>query len=165
MKTIPFLQKLNKKQLYGILIIGVVALLFSSRFSESKTEPTESELFDYVSYTQSLEDNLRRLLNHIQGISEAEVMITLESGFEDVPAYETEKEELDTTAEEQKKFIVLKKKGGSEEAFVLKEHFPKIKGVLVVAKGVEHSETERNVVEAVKTIFNISSSRVKVLEK
>lgn len=162
---ISFLKKLNKRQLYGILIIGVVLLAFTSKFAATETDESDAEQFDYAEYTKTLEDGLVRVLNRVQGISEAEVMVTLASGFEYVPAYETATDGFEAESEETKKFIVLKKKGGSEEAFVLKECFPEIQGVLVIAKGVESSEAERDVVEAVKTVFNISSNRVKVLEK
>lgn len=165
MKTsMPIIKKLNKKQLYGILTVGVVLLIFSTRLGNTDESKKVDYSFDYLQYTSNLEKGLARILNRVQGVTEAEVMITLQSGFEYVPAYETETDGYEKGREEQKKFIVLKK-GSSEEAFVLKEEFPAVQGVLVIAKGVENSETERNVVEAVKTAFNISSSRVKVLEK
>ena len=161
--TIPILRKLNKKQLYGIFVVGIVLLIFASGLD--KTNHMEHDgVFDYSEYTSELEKGLERVLNRVQGVAEVEVMITLKSGFEYVPAYETEIDGYEKGTEEQKKFIVLKK-GGSEEVFVLKEQFPEVQGVLVIAKGVENIETERNIVEAVKTVFNISSNRVKVLEK
>lgn len=162
---ITLVKRLNKKQLYGILIIGVLLLLLSSGFGTTESDESSEQEFDYAQYTKTLEENLEKTLNQVQGVSEAKAMVTLESGFEYVPAYETGSEKYESDAGEQKKFIVLKKKGGAEEAFVLKECLPKIQGVLVIAKGVGNSETERDVVEAVKTIFDISSSRVKVLEK
>ena len=155
------LRKLNKKQLLIVFILGIALLLIPSGFSEKQTEGVEEELLDYATYIERLEGNLEKTLGRMYGVSDVDVMITLKSGFEFVPAYEAEK---NAGAEEQK-FIVLKKKGGSEEAFVLKEQFPEIQGVLVIAKGVGNGETERNIIEAVKTVFNISSSRVKVLEK
>ena len=162
--AMTIMKRLNKKQLYGILVVGVLLLMFSAQFGDADNLTRKDDSFDYLQYTSNLEKGLARILNRVQGVTEAEVMITLQSGFEYVPAYETETDGYEKGKEEQKKFIVLKK-GGSEEAFVLKEQFPEVQGVLVIAKGVESSETERNIVEAVKTVFNISSNRVKVLEK
>lgn len=164
--AIGIIKKLNKKQLYGILIIGVLLLLLSSGLGAANdADELKAEAFDYGQYTKSLEESLEKALNQIQGISEAEAMVTLESGFEYIPAYETGGDSFGSGEGEQEKLIVLKKQGGSEEAFILKERLPTIKGVLVIAKGVGSSEAERNVVEAVKTVFDISASRVKVLAK
>ena len=158
-------KRLNKKRLYGILIIGVLVLAFSAGVSSVEKKTLEKEEFDYIRYVENLEKGLGGILNRIHGVSEVEVMITLESGFEYVPAYELEKEQLNANSNENQKVIILKKSGGSEEAFVIKERFPEIQGVLVIAKGVENIETEQNIVEAVKAVFNISSKRIKVLEK
>lgn len=116
---------------------------------------------DHAAYTEILEKNLEETLGEMTGVSQVKVMITLENGVEYIPAYETEK---GGSVTEEQHAVVLQKKDG-EEAFVLKERLPVIKGVLVVAKGVENIETERSIIEAVKTVFDISAGRVKVLAK
>ncbi len=136
-------------------------MLFSSGWSDATDAVVSSEESDHGTYIKMLERNLEATLEEINGVSQVETMITLDSGVEYIPAYETGKD--GSTAEEHR-VIVLKKKEG-EEAFVIKERLPVVKGVLVVAKGVENNETERNIIEAVKTVFDISAGRVKVLAK
>lgn len=152
--------RLNKRQLYGILILGGILLLLSS-VRPTKVQDTTADKSQHMIYTEFLESTLEETLEDVEGVSNVKTMITLDSGVEYIPAYETEKG--DATAGKQN-VIILKKKEG-EEAFVLKERLPTIKGVLVVAEGVENIETERNIIEAVKTVFDISAGRVKVLAK
>ena len=152
--------RLNKRQLYGILILGGILLLLSSVRPTKVQDATVDEL-QHMVYTEFLESTLEETLEDVEGVSNVKTMITLDSGVEYIPAYETEKG--DATAGKQN-VIVLKKKEG-EEAFVLKERLPTIKGVLIVAEGVGNIETERNIIEAVKTVFDISAGRVKVLAK
>lgn len=154
------MSRLNKRQLYGILILGGILLLLSS-VRPTKVQDATADKSQHMVYTEFLENTLEETLEDVEGVSNVKTMITLDSGVEYIPAYETEKG--DSTVGKQN-VIVLKKKEG-EEAFVLKERLPTIKGVLVVAEGVGNIETERNIIEAVKTVFDISAGRVKVLAK
>lgn len=165
-KSFELLGKMNKRQLIGILIIGVLLLLLPTGLGRVDSKADENTArFDYESYANSLEKSLEKTLNQMKEISEAEVMITLKSGFEYVPAYESGENSFSKESGNQGKMIVLKKQGGSEEAFVVTEKLPVVQGVLVIAKGADNSETKWHVVEAVKTIFDIPTSKVKVLAK
>ncbi|GAA0443635.1 stage III sporulation protein AG [Lentibacillus halophilus] len=194
--------KPSKKAGY-ILVIGLIGLLllivgnvFSSTSKqdpsiseeipgEVKEESTDETMLDKSKSSSSgvkeietnYEEDLRELLNKIQGVSEAEVMVNLNSSK--VKVYEKNliksqqsTEETDTNGGErdieensEETETVLVRQGDKEVPLLIQTKKPDVRGVFVVAKGVDHKSVEKWVMEAVSRVLGVPAHRVSVMPK
>ncbi len=173
-----------KKVIYNLtalVIIGVILLITWDTFIPKKTDP-EKETFvqesadEKQNHLQNIQETqLKNILSQIKGVGEVEVMITYETSTEVIPAFNVQNskqstEEKDaqggmksTTQEDLTQNIVTDNK--DNKMVTLKEIKPKIRGVIVVAEGAGDIEIKSKIIEAVKTVFQISISKVTVYEK
>lgn len=140
----------------------------------SSKETTTSNMEELESiYTKDLQS----LLNKIQGVSEAEVMVNLESTS--IKVYEKNlikgqqtTEETDTnggtretedgTEETQ---TVLVRQGEREVPLLIQTKKPEVRGVFVVAKGADHATVKKWIIEAVSRVLDVPTHRVSVMPK
>ncbi|WP_164218069.1 stage III sporulation protein AG [Virgibacillus sp. YIM 98842] len=203
-KTDPKQKNTSKKAGY-ILVLALTGLLliilgniFSSSSSDSNNEmelqpqidnddmeqqsaQAGSEEADVTSDMQELEGiykkELEEMLNKVQGVSEAEVMVNLDST--NVKVYEknlikgqqttdesdqnggTRKVE-DHTEEAQ---TVLVRQGDREVPLLVETKKPEVRGVFVVANGADHASVRSWIVEAVSRVLDVPTHRVSVMPK
>ncbi|WP_245835732.1 stage III sporulation protein AG [Virgibacillus ndiopensis] len=191
----------SKKTGYLIVIglIGLLLLILGNAFSTSQkegqqdiapvkqqTEETaaKSTFSDKKSTTSnvselegSFEKDLQEMLEKIQGVSEVEVMVNLNSTK--VKVYEknlitgqqvTDEEDKtggtrkieDNTKETQ---VVLVRQGDKEVPLLIQTKKPDVRGVFVVAKGVDHATVKKWVIEAVSRVLDVPTHRVSVMPK
>lgn len=184
----------TKKIIYNLLavvIICVIILISLSIFypkqdSEDMNSSTIKEASEVSAdtnipesaYSDSMESRLEKILSQIDGIGEVEVMITYETSTEVVPASNTTKSEQ-TTQESDKQggtrtikqentsqnIVTVNDKDYKNSPVVIKEIKPIIRGVIVVAEGADNPEIKSNLIEAVTTIFQIKSHKVKIYNR
>lgn len=185
------LQKMgHKKMIYNfiaIVIICVIALITWDTFfpGDSKGNPMgtatkqvqQGENFSVENYRDSLETQLKNILSQIKGVGQVEVMVTYESSVEVVPASNTTKSQQQTqekdaqggtrttTQEELTQSIVTNSSSSGTGLMVIKEIKPQIRGVVVVAEGAGDIMVKTELIEAVKTIFQIPAHKVMVYQK
>lgn len=117
-------------------------------------------------YTEYTEKRLEKLLSGIEGAGEVDVMISLESCYENVYLKETVQNEKkndslsEITSEEE--YITVKKGASTEEGLIVKVYEPKVRGVAVVAEGADSAAVKKAITDAVCAVFSISSARVSV---
>jgi len=138
---------------------------------DSSTELIVTEL------EESFEEDLQKMLNNIQGVSEVEVMVNLDST--NVKVYETNlikgqqitnesdnnggiRKVEDQTEETQ---VVLVRQGDQEVPLLVQTEKPKVRGVFVVAKGVDHAEVKMWVIEAIARVLDVPTHKVSVMPK
>jgi len=123
------------------------------------------------------EKELSKLLERIKGVSEVDVMVNLEST--EIKVYEKNTtmgkqitDETDKNGGERKiedltkdQQVVLTRKGDQEVPLLIQTKKPKVSGVLVVAKGVDHMEVKKWVMEAVSKGLDVPSHRISVMPK
>ncbi len=171
-----------------LLLAGAALMLFSSFLISSEGEraemplETEEVLPAFASKQETreekVEQELEKILNKIEGVSDVSVLITFYAGTKYVYAVNTEEtsrltEERDREGgsrdivEENSKDQVILRRGerGEEIPLVIEEINPEVQGVLVVARGVEHPLKKSQIVEAVKTILDLPYHKVVVLPR
>ena len=105
---------------------------------------------------------------NIVGDKKVNVVVTLETGFRREYAGETEDsvnekkdgEENNLSTDKKEKAITVKASDGSEQALVVTEYMPQIRGVAIVIPGQEKAEIKEEVSAAVTAALNITSKRV-----
>ncbi|GGF08305.1 stage III sporulation protein AG [Halobacillus andaensis] len=185
-------QKLNKpKYLIIIGLVGVMFILLSNWFqtpnptapppptneSSASEEETEDISLSVDQLESEYEQQLKPLLENIQGVSDVDLMINLAATEEKVydknliigkqTTKETDKNggerEIEDYSKEQQ--LVLVRQGDREVPLLTKTNKPDVSGVFVTAKGVEQMKVKEWVVEAVSRVLDVPSHRVSVLPK
>ncbi|WP_234032419.1 stage III sporulation protein AG [Lentibacillus cibarius] len=142
-------------------------LLNKSKSSSSSVKDIEA----------NYEEDLQELLNKIQGVSKAEVMVNLDSTkvkvFEKnlIQSQQSTKEtdtnggerEIEENSDETE--VVLVRQGDKEVPLLVQTKKPDVRGVFVVAKGVNHASVEKWVIEAVSRVLDVPTHRVSVMPK
>ncbi|WP_198663190.1 MULTISPECIES: stage III sporulation protein AG [Paraliobacillus] len=179
--------------LVGILVI-ITSSLFqgetnsldqSGELSQQEPAATEEETFlqkdtkssDVDEIETQYETDLKDLLEKISGVSAVEVMVNLDATNKQVyeknliigtqTTEETDQNggerSIEDTTEEQQ--IVIVRQGDDEVPLLIQTKKPEIRGVLVVAKGVEHLETKQWVTEAVSRVLDVPVHRISIMPK
>ncbi len=156
----------DKKNYYNLLIIlftGILLLYFSKSFNIPKNQGKEHlENINEItivdnSYEANLEKRLEQTLSKIEGVGQADVLITLENGKEIVTKDDGYKENSATTEQAtngDKREILSNReekttvKISGDDPLIIKEISPKISGVLIVAEGGGNIEVKNNLISA-----------------
>lgn len=187
----------GKKRLILVLALIGIFLIFISDFFNKKEQPepfgkVESEelletnqptveddevLSNINKLETAYETSLEKMLNNIQGISEVEAMVNIDST--NVKIYEKNiMQGLQTTVETdqnggrrtvedetKESQLVFLRKGDEESPLLIHTKKPEVRGVFIIAKGVDNKVTEQKVVEAVSRVLDVPSYRISVLSK
>jgi len=151
---------------------GMLMILLSEFVPDSKEKPekaiSQTETTDSDDFKKRTELELKELLEHIDGVGECEVMISIESGTEYVYAENISRfseDNADRRSEKLDEDIVITENGGTRQPLVRKIIDPQIGGVVIVCDGGGNISINERVQKAVSTALNISSTRVCVEAK
>lgn len=161
----------NPKILIFIGICGIVLIFVSSLFSGEKKDQAngvETEQCTAKQYCKMLEEDIKDVVTGITGDKKATVVITLESGirYSYASAAETDistsiGSSNDQSSESKKQsYITVKTADGGEEALVVTEIMPEVRGVAIICKGGNDEYTSEKIKNAVTAALNITSKRV-----
>ncbi|MGG2095512.1 stage III sporulation protein AG [Bacillus sp. S13(2024)] len=128
-------------------------------------------------YEKEYEQQLKEALESITGVKDVTITVNLDSSEEIIldkntvkrsqTTNETDKEggtrKVEDESTDDKTVIV--RQGDKEAPIVLRKEKPKVRGVLVVAKGVDNIQVKQMVKEAVTRMLDVPSHRVSVLPK
>ncbi|HIV10308.1 MAG TPA: hypothetical protein IAD28_01235 [Candidatus Faeciplasma avium] len=152
---------LSKRQLLyiGVALLSAL-LLFIIGSSGSEKEDIESK--DIMSdpaaeYTKRLSDELEYIVSKIDGVGNADVMLTFRGSMVSEFQTDVSKEELSKT----EKTVII----GNKEAILKETVYPEVTGVLIVCDGGGSVAVKERVINAVSTVLNISSSKVYVTNR
>lgn len=145
--------KLVKSMIVVLLIIIVLLLTFGGFLGSNKTSSTETD--DYVTLT---EKKLTSILTEIDGAGKVSVAITVESGMETVLAMKTTTKETASGKEIEETPIIVNGK-----TVVLKEMYPKITGVLIVAEGADNISVMKKIQQATISLLDVNINKIEIL--
>lgn len=193
--------KLSKKSKYLIVIgiTGLFLLIIGNVFSNSsspepaqqptiepvhngkETEPAfndkKSSTSNVAELEASYEKELQSLLDKIDGVSEVEIMVNLDSTK--IKVYDknliTSKQiteesdksggtrEIEDYSKESQ--VVIVRQGEKEVPLLIQTKKPEVRGVFVIAKGVDQAIVKKWVIEAVSKVLDVPTHRVSVMSK
>ncbi|OEH94566.1 stage III sporulation protein AG [Bacillus solimangrovi] len=128
-------------------------------------------------YEQEYEKQLKDSLEDISGVSNVTVMINLDSTETKVVEKNTNTQMQKTDETDQQggkrkvednstdEQVVIVRLGDREQPIIIQTKKPEVRGVLVVADGVENAQIKQWVVEAVTRVLHVPSHRVSVMPK
>ena len=150
--------KNSKAVQYGLVIIlAVIAfLILCGGFgTDNKSVQTNLTTENYVT---SLEERLSNALSKVEGAGKVSVVITVESGMETVLASEIITNQTSSGKEVIETPILVNGK-----TVVLKELYPKISGVLIVAEGVGNISVFNRIQQAAVSLLDINVNQIEIL--
>lgn len=163
--------KLSPRLLAVVLLLGAGALaLILSELGTAESVPVQAETtaarYDTREYTRELEERLVSIISAIDGAGETRVMITLESGSEEVYLsnfdYGENSDSNGKNSYERKDEFVIIDGSSGQEGIVVRTAEPRVRGVAVVCSGAGSDTVCAEIVEAVTALLDISSARVSV---
>lgn len=182
--------KKNIANLLILLLVGVLLVLTVSFYKTSssasiqtlspnvenknKVEQTSSPDKSSENYETMLQDELKDTLEQIDGVGKVRVMVSFETGGEQIPAVNindststTEEKDNEggtrsTTQKNNGSTVVITNDGDKSEPLIVKKYKPRVSGVVIVAEGAENKITEIRISRAVINLFNIPENKVTV---
>ena len=94
----------------------------------------------------------RKLAEQVEGVGETRVFITCQSSSRKI----VEKDETETVYEKDAK--------GTQQPYVASEEYPRVTGVLIVAKGGGNPVVVGNIQAAVEALFQVEPHKIKVMK-
>lgn len=172
-----FNEKSRQKNIENLVIflIGVVIVIIAGNyiFGEDEEVIVTSNLtatFD----AEAFERKLEKILSSIKDAGMVEVMVSYQSGVENVPLLDT-KDSTTVTEESgnstnrrteqnsmETSIIFNQEKSGNKVPYISKTIMPKIEGVIVTCNGGGSEIVRSNVIKAVTVVTGITANKVQV---
>lgn len=148
---------------------------------DTSTEEREIEEVSLITNVSEIEahyeKSLQTMLNQIQGVSEVEVMVNVDST--NVQVYEKDlivgkqsTEETDKNGgrrtvedETQETKLVFIRQGDQEVPVLVQTKKPEIRGVFIIAKGADNATTKQWIIESVSKVLDVPSYKISVMPK
>ena len=138
---------LNRKSIIFISVgLVCILLLFITGEKKENAKAVEPE------YEERIEQKLSELISGLSGVEEVRVMVTIECGTEYVYAVDKE-----STAETER---ISYYSAGEEDALLIKEISPVIKGVGVVCKASQGATARKTITELVSSVLDLPLNRI-----
>lgn len=152
--------------IFAVVIALILVVAYFSFFTKPKSDNIQQDSTEEISsseeYVASLENKLINVLSKLSGVGQTSVIITLESGFTYEYATDSETKTVvsggtETTVKTETIILV------SGQPVVVKQNYPVIKGVVIVAKGAENFKVKMDIQSAAMTVLKIDSSNITIL--
>ncbi|UOF90116.1 stage III sporulation protein AG [Fodinisporobacter ferrooxydans] len=178
------------KWIWIVGIFGVFLMLFGSFGSTAITDkqirgapapaqanPGNPEVDNFMSYEETYNKQLETMLNQLPGVSDAQVMVTIDSTADVIYAQNLQSTKQTTnesdktgvqrtvTQSNQNGQLVIVHQNGNDVPVVEKKVMPKIRGVLVEAKGAESARVQEEIKNAIQGALDIPIYKISVLPK
>lgn len=142
-----------------IIALGLVAMIYvwSSFIKNESSANAKSQTQEYV---ENLETKLEDVLSGIKGVGKARVFLTVDGGVTSVVAKDEK-----IVEENGKKTTTVTTVISGGSPIVLGNDYPKIVGVLVVAKGADEWTVKTAILNAVTATLNVNCNKVQILAR
>ena len=159
----------NDKKILVILILAVlgIVILIISEFAgvSEKSDVTKSQNTS-EEYAEVIEKKLSEIITSIDGAGKTKVMVTVETGEENVFAKEVktseENDEKENRTDYEYEYVVIKNGTSSENGMLLKVIEPDIRGVAVVCSGGDNAAVKENIINTVSAVLDIKTNKISV---
>ena len=150
----------------GVLMIFVSSIIPSG--DGEKTTVSKEQTYTSEQYQADLEKKIKDIVTGITGDKNPTVVVTLESGIRysyasadetDLSSSTGEKSDQSSQSKKQS-YITVKTADGGEQALIVTEFMPDVRGVAVICSGGNSEVTAEKIKNAVTAALNITSKRV-----
>lgn len=167
----------------SLILIGILIVLSTDYFKNSSTVSVNPEgnkaaqealTQSAKDYEEIAESKLKSILEDMEGVGRAKVMITIEGSEEQVPAINvtdsssTTKEKDDTggtretVQENNGSTVVITNDGSKSQPLIVQTKKPKIIGICIIAEGAKDKAIQLQIIEVVTRLYNLTPDKVSV---
>jgi stage III sporulation protein AG len=172
-----------------ILLCGVLLILISDITGNlsTKSTPNSTDTLEVnntsnatvsdEAYEVKIKQDLENILAQISGVGRTSVLLNFDGSSRTVPALKinnsaSKTEEKDngggkryTTENNNNQDVVLINDNGISKPLVLRQNYPTIIGVVIVAEGAEDSVVRNRILMSVRTALNLSQDRIAIMPR
>ncbi len=144
--------KLDKQKFTLLLffLCGILLIVFSGTIGITPAKSSAQTDTDVSFYTSYLEKRITDLCQSIEGIDKATVFLTMDCSNEYVYSEDNASD-----------FLILSGKDG-EQAILLYELYPRVRGVAVVCTGGDLPRVRETVTDLLSAALDLPSNKIKV---
>lgn len=156
----------NFKTIFVVILSVIVVVIFASSFKTKSVKKTSSSTKNSslaIEYCLAQENRIEQVLESVKGISNVKVFLNIEES----PTFKYVQDSSESKSQNNNSITtttVIVKNGTISQPIVVLETLPKIKGVLVVAKGAGDIKTKFMITNIISSVLCINISNVEVLE-
>lgn len=171
------IKSLKKEQwLIGVLaVILLIVIIVPIPQKKEDKNSSVSEIYEEVLLDErdTIEQQLKEILQKISGVGRVEVLITYEdNGRVVVEKDESVSEELvqetdsnggtrtTTTSRNDRETVY----GTTETPYVVQELSPEVKGILVVAEGGGNTSVKKQIQETIEALFGLDAHKISIMK-
>lgn len=157
-------EKLKKLKIikfeYIVVILLCFAVLLTVYFTFGSNAESSSGETETERYIASLERKLENALSKAKGAEGVSVVITVESGIKTEIA-----QDVKTVNDNGKITTTSTPITVSGKPLVLRELYPEITGVVIVAKGADNITVKMSLLDAATTVLGVSCDKIQILSQ
>ena len=156
--------KALKKYRYALLILAVGVVLMNLPTKKAADIPKESPVNTTEPAAESFNEELRTVLEKIQGVGKVEVLLTVGQG--PVTYYQENRDETVTDGNTvlRTETVTLTDSSRNESGLVCKTESEVYRGAMVICEGADKASVRLSVIDAVSKVTGLSSDRISVLK-
>ena len=151
--------KENKKIFFVVSLVFLALvfclLLFNKSSNSSDKDVSYDSNYEYASY---LESKVKQSLKSIENVGNVSVTITFDGGVEYVYAQEEETKTTSSGSITSSSLVLV-----SGKPVLVKEVYPKIKGIVIVASGAKNIKVKMDILQAVQTVLDVTNEKITIL--
>ena len=150
----------------GLALIIACIYFISIKPLKNDKEPSQTQI-DNVStkfessgeYIDYLENKLENVITRVKGVENVEVILTLEKGFEYIYATEEETKTTSNGTSITSSNVVMV----DGQPVIKEEIYPIVKGIVVIANGVDDINTKMSVLSLIQTVIEVENSKINIM--
>lgn len=162
----------NPKALVVLGMCGIILIFLSSLFSgkdkATQNKSVKASGIETEQYRAEIEEDITDIVSSITGDKKPTVVVTLESGvrysyaqIDETDSSNSTGDTSDQSSESKKQsYIIIKTSDGGEQALIVTQTMPEIRGVAIVCSAGDNQAIAEKVKNAVTAALNITSKRV-----
>lgn len=153
-----------------VILSGVLLLLIScgNLFEKKETDPEKSTSIqeesepgdDLQNYRNMMEEQVRSILEKVDGVGDVDVMITLRASKEKV----TLKDNKIEAERREEETVLIQDENDNTSPYVIREVEPQIEGILIVCAGGDKAAVQREIIDGISALFSVESHKIKVMK-
>lgn len=155
----------------GIALIFISSVFTGQKKTAAETDVQPCETMQTEEYREMLSEELGNMVASIEGAGRTKLMLTLDGTVKNIYASDRDIQHKgssqssgDVLDNEKRSCIVIRSGSGTEQALIIGQTMPAVRGVLIVCEGGGSKEVAERIKTAVSAALNISASRVCVLK-
>lgn len=161
-----WIKKRNKSDFFVLILLGIMVMIVAvptgKKESQDETQTVqlkEEKVQTKDTYKEQLQNQLKELLENMDGVGKCRVMLT----FSDEGTDQLDKN-VTKEGEKKEETTVVYDTGDAGKPYVICRKMPKIEGVVVVAQGGGNAQTVTQISNAVMSLFPVEAHKVVVVK-